>query len=108
MNKFGFAFLGTTQGRVAAIAYLALLVTFIGSVLYENSRVKEKQNRIPAEELFLIIVLTLVAFALQVYSINCMVVGSSGGVGCGVWAWVNSAVACVVAVVALLAVLFRR
>lgn len=107
MNKLSFAFLGTTQGKVAVVAYLILFLVLAGSLIYQNQRTKDPAQRVPAEEVFLVILLILLAFGLQAYSISCMVLGQSAGVGCGVLAWVNSIAACVIAAVAVLSVLFR-
>ncbi|KAG2424889.1 hypothetical protein HXX76_014047 [Chlamydomonas incerta] len=99
------AIFGTAPGRVASVGYVLLLILTTIAIVQNNRRAPRKQA-LNGAEIFLVFVLIVLAYVAQVYSINCMVFGKAGGVGCGVWAWINSLVVLIMAVVVLLKVLF--
>lgn len=105
MGSFVQAIFGTAPGRVASVGYVLLLILTTIAIVQNNRRAPPKQA-LSGVEIFFVFVLIVLAYVAQVYSINCMVFGKSGGVGCGVWAWINSIVVLVMAVVVLLKVLF--
>lgn len=53
-------------------------------------------------QITLIFVLLVVAYVLAIYSIDCMVIGAGPGVGCGLWAWVNTVIVLVFAAAIML------
>jgi hypothetical protein len=95
----------TPQGKAATAGYLILFVTVIGSIMYQNTRLSEAE-KLTGLEVFLIVLMLLIAYVLAIYSINCMVVGQAAGVGCGVWAWVNAGVVLVFAIAVVVSALF--
>ena len=104
-SKLQMAIVGSTQGKVATAGYVVLLFTIILSIMYQNNRENNKSNKLKPLEIVVVFCLLFIAYILAIYSINCMVIGASAGVGCGLWAWAN-AIIVVIFVVAMLLSMF--
>ena len=104
-EKLQNAIVGSTQGKVATVGYVVLLVTIIISVVYQNQS-EDKAHKLKPIEILLVFLLLFIAYVLAIYSINCMVVGSAAGVGCGLWAWANAVIVIIFAVAVVLSTFF--
>lgn len=101
--------IGTSQGKMATIGYMILLICIIVATIYRNEkeRVEKTGKKMMSPwEMLLIFGLLALSYILSIYSINCMVLGSGGGIGCDSWAWVNAAIVVVFAVAVLLTAFF--
>jgi len=106
MSKFITALIGTPQGKVASIAYALLLAIVSISVVYNNNKEQQKAFKLSGLEVFIMIILILIAFMIQIYSISCMVLGANADIGCGLWAWVNDKYVCIITGVVLITIIY--
>ena len=105
-SKLQMAIVGSTQGKVATAGYVVLLFTIILSIMYQNNKEDNKMNRLKPSEILMVFILLFIAYILAIYSINCMVIGASAGVGCGLWAWANAIIVVIFVIAVLMSTFF--
>jgi hypothetical protein len=89
----------TTQGNVALVSYLLVLVAMFFPM--NGAAEGEQAPKYNFGERFFAALMMLIPMALSVYTINCLVAGQ-----CSVWSWINAVIILVWALLIFISAVF--